>query len=176
MKKYLRNIIWLILVAAIIVALDQYTKWLVRSNLALGESWSPWGWLAPYARIIYWKNTGVAFGLLQGMNVVFIVLASIVSLGIVYYFPTISKSDWLVRLALMLELGGAVGNLIDRITIGYVVDFISVGNFPVFNVADSCITVGVFILLIGVWVQERREKKQVKNGSDSNDPVNETLQ
>lgn len=175
MKKYIRNIMWLILVAAIIVVLDQYTKWLVRSNLALGESWSPWEWLAPYARIVYWKNTGVAFGLLQGMNVVFIVLASIVSLGIVYYFPTVSKSDWLIRVALMLELGGAVGNLIDRITIGYVVDFVSLGNFPVFNVADSCITVGVFILLIGVWVQERREKKQIKNHPDSNDPANETL-
>lgn len=175
MKKHIRNIVWLILVAAVIVVLDQYTKWLVRSNLALGESWSPWEWLAPYARIVYWKNTGVAFGLLQGMNVVFIILASIVSLGIIYYFPTVSKSDWLIRLALMLELGGAVGNLIDRITIGYVVDFVSVGNFPVFNVADSCITVGVFILLIGVWVQERREKKQVKNDPDSNDPVNETL-
>lgn len=175
MKKFIRNIVWLLLVAAIIVVLDQYTKWLVRSNLALGESWSPWEWLAPYARIVYWKNTGVAFGLLQGMNVVFIILASIVSLGIVYYFPTISKSDWLIRLALMLELGGAVGNLIDRITIGYVVDFVSVGNFPVFNVADSCITVGVFILLIGVWVQERREKKLVKNDPDSNDSVNETL-
>jgi len=175
LKKFIRNIVWLLLVAAIIVVLDQYTKWLVRSNLALGESWSPWEWLAPYARIVYWKNTGVAFGLLQGMNVVFIILASIVSLGIVYYFPTISKSDWLIRLALMLELGGAVGNLIDRITIGYVVDFVSVGNFPVFNVADSCITVGVFILLIGVWVQERREKKLVKNDPDSNDSVNETL-
>ncbi len=175
MKKFFRNIGWLILVAAIIIGLDQYTKWLVRSNLLLGESWSPWEWLAPYARIVYWKNTGVAFGLLQGMNLVFIILASIVSLGIIYYYPTVSKRDWLIRLALMLELGGALGNLIDRITIGYVVDFISVGNFPVFNVADSCITVGVFILLIGVWVQERREKKQKNMDSDSTDPVNESL-
>jgi signal peptidase II len=175
LKKFFRNIGWLILVAAIIIGLDQYTKWLVRSNLLLGESWSPWEWLAPYARIVYWKNTGVAFGLLQGMNLVFIILASIVSLGIIYYYPTVSKRDWLIRLALMLELGGALGNLIDRITIGYVVDFISVGNFPVFNVADSCITVGVFILLIGVWVQERREKKQKNMDSDSTDPVNESL-
>ncbi len=175
MKKFIRNIGWLVLVAAIIIVIDQYTKWLVRVNLALGESWSPWEWLAPYARIVYWKNTGVAFGLLQGMNLVFIILASIVSLGIIYYYPTVSKRDWLIRLALMLELGGALGNLIDRITIGYVVDFVSVGNFPVFNVADSCITVGVFILLIGVWAQERREKKQINKDSDTKDSVNESL-
>jgi signal peptidase II len=59
-----------------------------------------------------------------------------------------------------MQLGGAVGNLIDRLTIGYVVDFVSVGQFPVFNVADSSITVGVAILLVGMWLQERQEKKQ----------------
>lgn len=176
MKKIIRNSVWLFLVAAIIIGLDQYTKWLVYSNLTIGEAWSPWEWLMPYARFVYWKNTGVAFGLLQGMNTVFIVLASIVSLGIIYYYQSIPKVVWLIRLALMLELGGAVGNLIDRIKVGYVIDFISLGNFPVFNVADSCITVGVFILLIGVWVQERREKQQNKPDPEKNETVNETQQ
>jgi signal peptidase II len=63
-------------------------------------------------------------------------------------------------LALGLQLGGALGNWIDRMTVGYVVDFISVGNFPVFNVADSCITIGVGVLLLGVILQERQERKQ----------------
>jgi signal peptidase II len=58
-----------------------------------------------------------------------------------------------------MQLGGAVGNLIDRVTQGYVTDFVSVGNFAVFNVADSCITVGVGVLILGVWLQERRKKK-----------------
>lgn len=175
MKKFFKNSIWLIVITLLIVALDQYTKWLVRSNLALGETWSPWEWLSPYARIVYWKNTGVAFGMLQGMNTVFIVLATIVSLGILYFFQSIPKKDWLIRLALILELGGALGNLIDRITVGHVIDFISVGTFPVFNVADSCITVGVIVLLLGVWIQDRREKKVGKPQSDEKDTVNETL-
>lgn len=175
MKKFFKNSIWLIVITLLIVALDQYTKWLVRSNLALGETWSPWEWLSPYARIVYWKNTGVAFGMLQGMNTVFIVLATIVSLGILYFFQSIPKKDWLIRLALILELGGALGNLIDRITVGHVIDFISVGTFPVFNVADSCITVGVIVLLLGVWIQDHREKKLGKPQSDEKDAVNETL-
>jgi signal peptidase II len=58
-----------------------------------------------------------------------------------------------------MQLAGALGNLIDRMTIGHVTDFVSVGNFPVFNVADASITVGVGVLLIGMWVQEKREKK-----------------
>lgn len=147
------------MIAGVIVALDQFTKGLVTSNLSLGEIWSPWDALTPFARIVHWKNTGVAFGMLQGMNTVFIILGLLVSLGIIYYYPSVARRDWLIRLALSMELGGAFGNLIDRFKYGYVVDFISVGNFPVFNVADSCITVGVFVLLLGVWIQEKREKK-----------------
>lgn len=159
MKKLLKNTYWMLIIAAVIITLDQFTKWLVRTNLTFTETWSPWDWLMPYARIVYWKNTGVAFGLLQGMNLIFIFLAILVSLGLIYYYSSVPKKDWLIRLALILELGGAVGNLLDRIQFGHVIDFISVGNFPVFNIADSCITVGVIVLLIGVWVQERREKK-----------------
>jgi signal peptidase II len=59
-------------------------------------------------------------------------------------------------------LGGAVGNLIDRLTVGHVTDFISVGTFPVFNIADSSITIGVLVLILGVWLQERREKQAKK--------------
>lgn len=158
MKEFLRKTYRLIIVAVVIVLLDQYTKWLVISNIPYGGYWSPWEWLTPIARIVHWSNTGVAFGMLQGMNPVFIVLALIVAGMIIFYYTKLEKEDWLLKLALMLELGGAVGNLVDRIRFGHVVDFISVGNFPVFNVADSCITVGVFILLMGVWVQEKREK------------------
>lgn len=158
MKEFLRKTAWLFVVAGILVAVDQWTKWLVITNIPYGGVWSPWEWLTPYARIVHWSNTGVAFGMLQGMNPIFIALAFIVSIGIIYYYTKIEKRDWLIRIALMLELAGAVGNLIDRIQYGHVVDFISLGNFPVFNVADSCITVGVIILLLGVWIQEKREK------------------
>ena len=158
MKHFLKKTVWLFVVAASIVTLDQVLKKIVITHLSYGGVWSPWEWLTPYARIVHWSNTGVAFGMLQGMNPVFIGLAVLVSIGIVYYYPKIEKKDWMIKLALMMELGGAVGNLVDRIKYGHVIDFISVGTFPVWNIADACITVGVIILLLGVWLQEKREK------------------
>ena len=111
-------------------------------------------------RIIHINNTGAAFGLFKGANSIFMVLAVIVAGAIVYYFPSVSRKDWLIRVALSMQLAGALGNLIDRIVFGNVTDFISVGTFPVWNVADASITVGVVILLIGMWVQEKRDKKE----------------
>lgn len=170
MKELFRKTFWLLIVALVIVAVDQATKQLVVTKIPYGGMWSPWDWLTPYARIVHWSNTGVAFGMLQGMNPVFIVLAIIVSGMIIYYYPKVEKTDTLLRLALMLELGGALGNLVDRIRFGHVVDFISLGNFAVFNVADSCITVGVFILLIGVWVQEKRARSR-QAGQTGDQPI-----
>jgi signal peptidase II len=149
----------MIILVTVIIALDQYTKTLVRTNLEFGQIWMPWEWLLPYARIIHIFNTGAAFGLFKGANTVFMILAVIVSCAIIYYFPSVSRKDWVIRVALSMQLSGALGNLIDRMTVGHVTDFVSVGNFPVFNVADASITVGVAILLIGMWVQEKREKK-----------------
>jgi signal peptidase II len=173
LKAFFRNTRWLFVIATIIVVLDQITKYLVRTNLAIGETWVPWPWLGPYARIIHWSNTGVAFGMFQGKNVIFAILASAVALMIIYYYSNIPEQDKVLRFAMAMELGGAVGNLIDRITVGYVTDFASVGNFAVFNVADSCITIGVIVLLLGVWFQENREKKLKKASAvDESLPAN----
>jgi len=159
LKKYLKDYLVLALVAGSIIALDQWSKAFVRASLPMGAIWSPWEWLTPYARIVHWQNTGVAFGMFQGQSMIFAVLALIVSCVIIYYYPKIDRQDWTLRLALGLQLAGALGNLVDRVTVGYVTDFISVGTFPVFNVADSSISVGVVVLLISVWLQERREKQ-----------------
>ncbi len=159
MKKFTRTYGLMIILAAVIIGFDQITKGLVRSNLEFGQIWMPWDWLLPYARIIHISNTGAAFGLFKGANAIFMILAVIVAGAIIYYFPSVSKKDWIVRVALSMQLAGALGNLIDRIAIGHVTDFVSVGNFPVFNVADASITIGVGVLIIGMWVQEKREKK-----------------
>ena len=159
MKRVFKNYFFLFLMVTVIVILDQISKAAVRNNLGINEIWSPWPWLTPYARIVHLSNTGAAFGMFQGLGAIFTILAIIVSVAIIYYYPRVPAEDWTLRLALGLQLSGAVGNLIDRITQGYVTDFISVGNFAVFNVADSCITVGVGVLLLGVWLQERRKKK-----------------
>jgi signal peptidase II len=94
----------------------------------------------------------------QGFSVVFGVLAVVVSIAILYYFPLVPKEDKLIRLALAMQFGGALGNLIDRLRFnGAVTDFISVGNFAVWNVADASITIGVAVLILGMWQKERRE-------------------
>jgi signal peptidase II len=142
-----------------IIILDQITKAVVRANLAIGEMWAPWDWLLPYARVFHVKNTGAAFGMLQDFGGVFMILSVVVSIAILYYFPQVPKEDWALRLAMGLQFGGALGNLIDRLTIGWVTDFVSVGNFAVFNVADACISIGVVVLLLGVWWKERQSKQ-----------------
>lgn len=159
MKEYFRKNNLLYIVSIIIVVLDQLTKELVRTRLPLGASWYPIEGFN-FVRIIHWSNTGVAFGMFQGNNVFFAFLAALVAGAIIYYYPFIPEQDKVLRFALAMQLGGAVGNLIDRITIGQVTDFASIGNFAVFNVADSCITLGVGVLLLGVYLEERREKEK----------------
>lgn len=160
MKKYFSNTRWLFIIATIIVVVDQITKLLVRRYLPLGEMWNPWEWMMPYARLIHINNTGAAFGMFKNGNPIFMTLAVIVSGAIIYYYPRVPANEKLIRFSLSLQLAGAVGNLIDRIIFGQVTDFVSVGNFAIFNVADSSITVGVAVLLIAVWWQERNERKK----------------
>jgi len=137
------------LLAGAVFAFDQLTKAIVRSSLALGESWPSDDWLV---KITHVTNTGAAFGLFQEGGGIFTILAIAVAIMIIYYFPRIQRGDWALRLAMGLQLGGAVGNLIDRLQHGYVTDFISVSSFPVFNVADTSITLGVVILLLSIWL------------------------
>jgi len=162
LKQLLRSYGLLIGLAGIVVAVDQWTKWLVRTNLPFEATWLPAGlaWLSPYARIVHWNNSGAAFGSFQNGNAVIMVLGLIVIAAILYYYPKVDPSDWTLRLAMALQLGGAAGNLIDRFRMSRVTDFISVGSFPVFNVADSAITIGVIVLLLGVWARERTPKTE----------------
>ncbi len=172
----IRDYLLLFLPAGFVVALDQYSKWLVRSQLAFGEMWlpAPLEGLLPYMRIVYWHNSGAAFGLFQRGNLILTILAIIVIGVIIYYYPRVSPEDWWLKLAMGLQLGGAVGNLIDRLTLGQVTDFISLSTFPVFNVADSAITIGTCILLLGVYLKERQSGKQAKGSSKSSRPGSET--
>lgn len=177
MKKYIRIYLNLFIVAGIVVALDQWTKWLVRQNIPFATQWLPENlqWLMPYARLVYWHNTGAAFGMFQNGALVFTALAFIVIGVILYYYPKIEAEGWLFRLAMGLQLAGATGNLIDRLTQdGKVTDFISVGTFPVFNVADSSITVGTALLILAVWLSERKEQ-QAQAQSDAQSGGEQTI-
>ena len=161
MKKYILMYLNLLGIAGIVVVLDQWTKWLVRENIPFATQWLPDGmqWMMPYARLVYWHNTGAAFGMFQEGAPIFTALAFVVIGAILFYYPQIESEGWMFRLALSLQLAGAMGNLIDRLLHdGKVTDFISVGTFPVFNVADSAITVGTAVLILGVWLSERAQK------------------
>ena len=148
MRKYLADYFSLFLVAGLIVLLDQATKYIIRSNLAVGEIYRPDLWITQFARIVHWQNTGAAFGMFQSLGNVFMILSMVVSAAIIYYYPQVPRQDRLIRLAMALLLGGAVGNLIDRLSQGYVTDFISVSEFPVFNIADASISLGVVVLFL----------------------------
>jgi signal peptidase II len=157
MSPLLKKYSTLFLVVVTVLLLDQWTKWLVRTNIPLNGSWlpEPLYWLAPYARLVFIYNKGAAFGMFQNGGLIFTIVAILVAFGILYFYNQIESHDWPLRLAAGLYLGGVLGNLIDRMTLGQVVDFISVGTFYIFNIADASINVGVALLLIGYWRSER---------------------
>jgi signal peptidase II len=159
LKKIWKRYGLLISIASILITCDQITKALVRIYLPIeGQTWNALAFLEPYARIIHITNTGVAFGMFKGMGWVFAILAVIIAGVIVYYYPKVEKKEWLLRVALAMQFSGAVGNLIDRIIYGKVTDFISVGNFAIWNVADASITVGVGLMVLCILIQEFRER------------------
>lgn len=143
------------LLAGGLVLFDQYTKHLVRANLAINETWSPWPWLEPYARFLHIQNTGAAFGLFKEAGLFFTIVAVVVSLVIIVYAQRLPPGLWGMRVALGMQLGGAVGNLIDRLVFGPVTDFVSVGNFAIFNVADASISLGVALLALLMLFEAR---------------------
>jgi signal peptidase II len=174
LKKILKQYWILITVVFAVITVDQITKAIIRANIPFGGVWMPWEWLRPYLKFVYWHNTGAAFGLFQNGSLVFGIMAVVVSTFIILYFPKVPQDEKLMRVALSMQMAGALGNLIDRLRFGgHVTDWISVGDFPVFNVADSSITVGVGLLILALWLADRKEKREViENGQASAEEVN----
>ena len=152
---------WLLLLVAVLVfAADQASKHLVRSHLQIGEAWPSLSWPV---HIEYVTNTGAAFGILQDQTV-FLILTSLIGLGaIVLYFVYPPFHHPVLCVAFAMQLGGALGNLSDRVRLGSVTDFIKFPHYPTFNLADSCIVVGVGILAWFLLFREsdggRRQKR-----------------
>lgn len=144
------------LIAAAIVALDQWTKNLVVTRMELGQSIP----LIPDVfHLTSHRNMGAAFGILQNQRWLFVIITITVVIGILVSLVRIGKRQPRVSLALSLVLGGAIGNFIDRVSTGQVVDFLdfTLINFPIFNVADMAITIGVALLLLDVLLEGRRK-------------------
>lgn len=156
----LRKWLLLVWVALTVIVIDQITKALVVANIPAWESWMPLDAIRPYFTITHVQNTGAAFGLFQGGGDLFAVIALVVAALIVYFYFQLPGSIWPVRLALGLQLGGALGNWIDRVRLGYVVDFFDFKFWPVFNIADSAIVVGTLSLVVLMWWEDRRAARQ----------------
>jgi signal peptidase II len=152
-------------VALLILALDQVTKGWIVAHMTLGQSRDLTSWLAPIFRLTYITNTGVAFGLFQGLGDFFIVVDLVVVVALMIYNHWLPSGNWLMRLALGLQMGGALGNVADRIFRGAVVDFLDLNfwplkSWPVGNVADVSIVAGVVLLGIMILLEEIEQKPE----------------
>ena len=160
------------LIVILVVVGDQLSKAWIRSNLAVGQSLPEGG----FFRLTHIHNTGAAFGLFQGYSFP-LTIASFVGIVVllVYVFFVCRRfpllNNMLTKAALGAVLGGTVGNLIDRLRFGYITDFIGVGIWPPFNVADASITAGAVVFagsLIYLLFSQRQEAKRGKIASQKN--------
>jgi len=138
------------IVALIVVILDQVTKHFVRNGIAVGDSRS----VLPGVHLVHVRNAGVAFGFFSGGGTLVLVF-TLAALALLLGYFAIRPDKPLLWLPTGLLIGGAIGNLIDRISRGAVTDFIKLPHWPAFNVADMAITFGVLALL---WVLEGRRR------------------
>lgn len=155
--------------AALVAALDQGSKEWVRHTLRPYQSVMPIRWLEPFVTFTRVENPGAAFGLGQELGSVFVLTAFLAVVLIVFYFRRLAAQSALLRLALALQLGGAVGNLVDRLRFGAVTDFVNLGWFPVFNVADAAITVGSILLAYYAIVVDRPPRSEAAPAAEEGD-------
>ena len=171
MKRLRQGALVLPAVTALVLLVDQLSKHLVAARLAEGQSWDIVPWLAPVFRITHTTNTGAAFGLFPRWGNLFIVVAAAVIVAIIVYHHQVTDGQRLMRMSLGLQLGGAIGNLVDRLVRGSVVDFIDLSfwplhEWPVFNLADASIVTGVTLLALLVLWEERREPGERQAAAD----------
>ena len=142
-------------IAVLVIALDQFTKYLVRSGMQPGDSIPLLGnWL----RLLYVRNTGTAFSMFAGNKWVTIVLTLVLIIAcIIYVIHEARSGSKVVSILLTFVIAGGVSNMIDRLTLGYVTDMISCGNFAVFNVADIAVTCGCALTVLWIILEMRRE-------------------
>lgn len=152
------------LISALLVGLDQWSKYLTVQNISLGETKE---FIPGFLSLTHLRNTGAAWSLLEGKMIFFYVITVIVSVVIIYLLiKNYKKSVW-YSVGLSFVLAGAIGNFIDRVRLGYVVDMLQTDfmNFPIFNVADSTLVVGVICIFIYLILDEKAAKEG-KNGTN----------
>lgn len=156
-----------LLVALVVIGLDQLTKSWVRATIPDFTYIVPIEPLGEYFVFEHVHNYGAAFGILQNQGNLFVVIAAVVTIAILYYANTLTKEQRFLRFLLGLQLGGALGNVVDRIYQGYVTDFVRVGipgvyYWPNFNIADSAIVCGVIGLAIYIFAEDFRNQRALR--------------
>lgn len=149
---------WILITVGVVV-LDQITKWLAVEYLI------PIGTvpiIKDALHLTYVENPGAAFGMMQNSRWIFLLVSTVAIIAIIIYLIKFAPKNKLALLSLAFILGGGIGNMIDRVALGYVVDFIDFRliNFAVFNVADSFVCVGAALLIIYVLFIEGKENKR----------------
>ncbi|MFS0672364.1 signal peptidase II [Ornithinibacillus sp. 179-J 7C1 HS] len=151
------------ILAVLVIALDQFTKYLVVKNMELYEQISI---IDGFFSLTSHRNSGAAWGILEGKMGFFYVITLIVVIGIIYFLHKYGKEIKLYGIGLGLILGGAIGNFIDRLFHQEVVDFFDFVifgyDFPIFNIADSALTVGVVLVVIATLIEEKKQKGKSK--------------
>ncbi|AXM87956.1 lipoprotein signal peptidase [Anoxybacillus ayderensis] len=158
------------LLAFVVIIIDQWTKWLIVRYMELGES------IRVIENVLYitsHRNRGAAWGMLQGQFWLFYLITIVVVIGIIVYIQRLKPTERLFGISLGLMLGGAIGNFIDRVFRKEVVDFVHTYifdySFPIFNVADAALTVGVTLLFIQTWMEEKKRKGMSDGANSTND-------
>ncbi len=142
-----------------VIFLDQLTKYIISRTMHLGQSIKV---INPFFSITYIKNPNAAFGISIGPPVLMMILTSVATILLIVYFFRLREKGLLIYLGLAMIIGGAIGNLIDRIRMKQVIDFIEIGvrkfKWPVFNIADSFVTIGI-IAILWVWIFVKNKKE-----------------
>jgi signal peptidase II len=150
------------LLAGFIIVIDQISKWIVRAAMEIGEKITI---IENFFYLTSHRNSGAAWGILEGRMIFFYIITVLVVIGVIYYMQKYAKNDPMLATGLSLFLGGAIGNFIDRLIFQEVTDFLDFNlfgyNFPIFNIADSSLTIGVVIIIIAT-IMEERQKGSVK--------------
>jgi signal peptidase II len=155
----------LLAVAAVVFLADRISKYLVVTNLAVGEMWNPIPVLRPFVTVTHVTNTGAAFGLFRDYGLIFAIVDVVVVVGIIAFYRFLPPGQAWLRVSLGLQLGGALGNLCDRVGLGSVVDFVDFKIWPVFNLADLAVVVGVSLLAFHLLF-DQHEGEQTAEGMD----------
>jgi len=148
-------------IAAVVIMIDQIVKLLIRTKMKLNTSIPI---IPDIFNLTYTENKGAAFSILQNTQILLIIVGLVFLYLLDYYIKKEKKFSKLSIISLGLIIGGIVGNLVDRILLHAVVDYLdfTLINFPIFNIADSCITIGVIIFMISTIKEEIEEKKKVQ--------------